>query len=74
VTGSQPLGPNSVGVAGAVAEIVGTRGQRARLSWPCVALFDCSPRLIRGPSETRGEEYDQTTEAGENGCKPADCC
>jgi ubiquinone/menaquinone biosynthesis C-methylase UbiE len=36
--------------------------------------FDCSPRSIRDPADTKGEGYDLTTGAGENGCGPADCC
>ena len=36
--------------------------------------FDCSPRAIRDPAETKGEGYDETTEPGENVCGPGDCC
>lgn len=36
--------------------------------------FDCRPRSVRNPSETKGDGYDETTEPGENACGPGDCC
>ena len=36
--------------------------------------FDCKPRSVRDPSETKGEGYDETTEAAEDSCGPGDCC
>lgn len=36
--------------------------------------FDCSPRSIRDPSETKGAGYDETTQPGDDSCGPGDCC
>ena len=37
-------------------------------------LFDCSGTRLRDPRETKGQNYDLTTEAADACCGPDDCC
>ena len=38
------------------------------------ALFDCSGTRLRDPRETKGQDYDLTTEVAGACCGPDDCC
>ncbi len=38
------------------------------------APFDCSGTRVRHPEETKGEDYDVTTEASGEACGPEGCC